>query len=64
MHTSDERVKAETVDKDVVHVLRAREQLRDHVQVRTNLACLVQHILNTQTHDSRQFDAAAPAELV
>ena len=44
--TANERVKAETVDEDVVHVFRAGEQFGNHVQVRANLACLIQHVLH------------------
>uniref|UniRef100_A0A147BMF1 Putative secreted protein n=1 Tax=Ixodes ricinus TaxID=34613 RepID=A0A147BMF1_IXORI len=42
---ADERVDAQPVDKQVVHLFTRREQLRNDVQVRPNLAGSVEHVL-------------------
>lgn len=43
--TSNERVQSESVDEDIVHILRTSEQLCNHVQVRSHLASFIQHVL-------------------
>lgn len=44
-NTSNKRIQTEAVDERVIGVFGVCEQFCNHVEIRTNLSCLIQHVL-------------------